>query len=369
MKIDNIHEMYDQHTFQIMKMVLSENSSCIDIGAHIGAVLREIIHIAPSGQHFAFEPIPDLFNGLKSNTDFRNVGISDIALSNETGEDTFYWVRNDPAYSGLKQRRYDRPDPEIVEIKVKKARLDDIIPPTQAIDLIKIDVEGGELPVLLGAQRIITEHKPFIVFESGKGASDRYGTNGAALFDYLAEQCGLEINTLDGFLTGQQPLQRERLSEIFDKTERYYFIAHRRLSEQERQQYFQWYVLDLDSRLFTFRAVHQRFAKQLDDLYCTIPPIEIIDWGAKETIAGHAVNRQPNGSSAIWIRARNIIKSEGIYLYFGDQRAVGTATVSDDLLTSDIPATVIQEAGEYSIRIVEPSGRETRIGVFIVRPY
>ena len=275
MKINNIHEMYDQHTSLIMRMALTETSSCIDIGAHVGEILQEMIQLAPLGQHYAFEPIPYLFEGLRSNPEFYGVVISDLALSDVAGEDKFYWVKNAPAYSGLKQRRYDRPDPEIVEIMVRKARLDDVIPVTQTIDLIKIDVEGGELPVLRGASRIIKENKPFIIFESGKGASDRYGTNGNSLFEYLVEQCGLEINTLDGFLTGQQVLSRKRLVEIFDRTERYYFIAHRPLREYERQQYFLWYVLDLDSRLFEFEAMRRRFSLMERQLLFMLPEVQI----------------------------------------------------------------------------------------------
>jgi FkbM family methyltransferase len=143
MRVENIHQMYDQHTSLIMRMVLSGTSSCIDVGANVGEVLREMIAVAPQGHHYAFEPIPYLFDGLRSNHDFRAVEISDLALSNEAGEATFFWVKNNPAYSGLKQRRYDTPDPEIVEIKVKKARLDDVIPKARSIDLIKIYVEGG----------------------------------------------------------------------------------------------------------------------------------------------------------------------------------------------------------------------------------
>lgn len=309
MRIENIHQMYDQHTLLIMKMVLSESSSCIDVGAHVGEVLREMISTAPRGRHYAFEPIPYLFEELRENPDFAEVEISDLALSNEAGEATFFWVKNNPAYSGLKQRRYDTPDPEIVEIRVKKARLDDVIPKARPIDLIKIDVEGGELPVLQGAKRIITENKPFIVFESGKGASDRYGTSGGSLFDYTVNECGLEINTLDGFLTGQCALDRELLVDIFEKTERYYFIAHRALSDAERMRFFRLYALDLDSKLFAMRDIRQRLevleraTLQLESL---LPSVRVEDWGAKETRRGQAVNRQPDGSSALWIRAKNV---------------------------------------------------------------
>lgn len=368
MRVENIHQMYDQHTLLIMKIVLSESSSCIDVGAHVGEVLLEMISAAPKGVHYAFEPIPYLFEGLRSNQDFRAVEISDFALSDESGDQTFYWVKNDPAYSGLKQRRYDRPDPEVVEITVKKARLDDVIPKSQGIDFIKIDVEGGELPVLRGAKRIITESKPYIVFESGKGASDRYGTDGGALFDYLVTECGLELNTLDGFLTGSPALGRESLIQIFDKTDRYYFIAHRSLSDAERMMHLRLYALNLDSRLFEMENIrHQlkRYEQALFQLQNLLPDVVIKDWGAKETKKGQAVNLQPDGSSALWVRASNVSKLGDVLFEFGAHRAA-PATLNDDLITSEIPKIVIQTSGKYQVRILESSGRQTVVGTFVV---
>lgn len=65
MKIKNIHEMYDWQTSLIMRLVLDQNSCCVDVGAHRGEILSEIIDIAPMGNHFAFEPIPYLCELLK----------------------------------------------------------------------------------------------------------------------------------------------------------------------------------------------------------------------------------------------------------------------------------------------------------------
>jgi FkbM family methyltransferase len=370
MKIANIHDMYDQHTVLIMKMVLSRDSCCVDVGAHVGSVLEEIINISPGGKHIAFEPIPYLFEELKSNEVFRNVSFYDFALSDEVGDATFFWVKNDPAYSGLKERRYDFPDPEIQKITVRKARLDDLIPSNQRINLIKIDVEGGELPVLQGAKRIITENKPYIIFESGKGASDRYGTNGASLYEFLVEQCCLEINTLDGFLLGRVGLAKKNLIDIFDETERYYFIAHRTLSESERILHFQDYVLDVDSRLFSMNdmaAKVNRLERQQRQLEHLLPDIKIHDWGDKQTVVGKPVNRQSDGSSALWIRLENISVIGEVYVHFGEHRARGKATLLENVITTDIPQAVIRSAGGYPVVIAESSGRRTPVGIFFVK--
>lgn len=44
---------------------------------------------------------------------------------------------------------------QIEKINVEVRRLDEVIPPSLPIRLIKIDVEGGELDVLKGANQVL----------------------------------------------------------------------------------------------------------------------------------------------------------------------------------------------------------------------
>jgi FkbM family methyltransferase len=368
MKINNIHQMYDHHTFLIMRMVLNKNSSCVDVGAHVGSVLKEIVDLSPLGEHYAFEPIPYLFSGLKSSHEFQGVNLYDIALSDQSGEDTFFLVKNAPAFSGLKQRRYDCPDPEIQEIKVKKNRLDDIIPIGHKIDFIKIDVEGGELPVLRGAERVIRESMPFIVFESGLGASEHYGTTGSSLYEFLTDNCGLEINSLDGYLTGSSGLTKNELIDVFSKTERYYFITHRPLLDHERHRNFRNYVLDIDSRLYSLNELPANVLQLGSQLEALLPRAQVRDWGKKETFVGKGVNIQPDGTSAMWIKTVNVSPFRDAYVYFGDHRATGRATIQGELITTTIPNEVIENVGEYEVVIAEAFGRRTTVGIFKVKP-
>lgn len=369
MKVPNIHDMYDRHTILIMKIVLNNLSSCIDVGCHVGEILREIIRIAPEGKHYAFEPIPQLCKGLKENDEFKDVEISDFALSDSSGESSFFWIKNDPAYSGLKKRRYDIPNPEIIEIKVKKQKLDDVIPTGQLIDFIKIDVEGGELAVLRGGKRVIEKNKPFIVFESGKGASDRYGTNGVLIFDFFND-CEMHVSTLDGFLTGQPSLTKESLDQIFESTERYYFIGHRELDSKLRMEITSLFLVDLDSQLFSLRRLsdkHDRLEEIVASLHHALSDIEVLDWGSKDTKKGVAVNCQPDGSSAIWIRVKSKVELGVTFIQFGDFIPPVLAFVDGFLITTEIPSNVINNDGEYAITIVGTGGRVTNVGTFFVR--
>ncbi len=53
------------------------------------------------------------------------------------------------------------------------------------MDLIKIDTDGHELPVLKGAARIIEESQPFIVFEAGLYIMQEHGTSFEQYYSYL----------------------------------------------------------------------------------------------------------------------------------------------------------------------------------------
>ena len=149
----------------------------MDVGCHKGEILDLFLQAAPQGIHFGFEPIPVLFQNLKVKYAGRtNCHLYDLALSNQQGTSSFNYVVSNPSYSGLLKRRYDRPNEEDTLITVRTEKLDDILPPDIRVDVIKIDVEGGELMVLEGAVATLTRCKPIVIFEHGLGASEMYGS-------------------------------------------------------------------------------------------------------------------------------------------------------------------------------------------------
>lgn len=218
---------YDRLTRRIMKSEIQYNFNCIDIGCHKGEMLNYMLKLSPQGLHFAFEPIPSLFNNLCLKYKKR-ASIFPFALSNSSGETTFQWVKNAPAYSGIKRRKYDIDNPEIEEIIVEKRLLDDVIPITTPIHFVKIDVEGAEFGVLKGAKNLLAAHKPTILFECGKGASDFYNTNPQELFTFLTHEIGLDIFTLQGFISNNYPLSQNDFENSFNNNTDYYFIANYR---------------------------------------------------------------------------------------------------------------------------------------------
>lgn len=215
---------YDRLTTVIMKKNLKKDSNCIDIGCHKGEILDLILEFAPEGNHFAFEPIPYLFDNLKLKFNDK-VSLYSCALSDKNGESTFNLVKNAPAYSGIKKRKYDIANPEIEEIKIEVKTLDNTIPNGQKIDFIKIDVEGGEFDVFKGGKNLLKNNSPIILFEFGKGASDYYGTKPADIFNLLTNEINLQIFTLKSFIKKGKNIGLSEFENYYNSNSEYYFVA------------------------------------------------------------------------------------------------------------------------------------------------
>ena len=219
------NQQYDAQTVKILKKICQPNSNCIDVGCHKGEMLDLILKYAPNGQHYCFEPLPDLFQGLIQKKYPSNCHFYDIALSRESGSTSFNYVISNPSYSGILRRRYDRPSEEDTTITVKTELLDHIIAPNTNIDFIKIDVEGAEMLVLEGAKKTIQRCKPIVVFEHGLGASDVYGTTPRQMFTFFKE-CNMNISLMRDWLAAKPPLSITAFEEEFNLSKNYYFIAH-----------------------------------------------------------------------------------------------------------------------------------------------
>ena len=219
------NQRYDAQTIRILRKICQPNSNCIDVGCHKGEMLDKILDFAPQGQHFCFEPLPDLYEGLIKNKYPTNCRFYKTALSYEKGETTFNYVISNPSYSGILRRKYDRPNEEDTQITVETDLLDNIIPSDLPIHFIKIDVEGAEMLVLRGAEKTIQRCKPIVVFEHGLGGSDVYGTTPTQIFEFFT-RCGMHVSLMSDWLNQLPPLSIEGLEEQFLKNKNYYFIAH-----------------------------------------------------------------------------------------------------------------------------------------------
>ena len=156
----------------------------IDVGANIGN------HTIGLHDHFhhchAFEPNPRTFRLLKANTAGRpNIICHQTALSSRDGISAFSQHRTNTGKSHIVYSpQTQSPTARKSLIDVETSRLDKTSCVSQPISFIKIDVEGHELEVLQGAQKLLTTQMPMILLEL---LATDIGGHRAASLDFLAK--------------------------------------------------------------------------------------------------------------------------------------------------------------------------------------
>lgn len=183
---------------QILARLLNPQSNCVDVGAHLGAMLAEFTKLAPSGVHYAFEPSPTraALLGVK----FPKARVFPYAVGERDGEMAYAEDVNNPALSRLGD----------TGLTVRVVALDAILPADYRVDFLKIDVEGFELAVLQGASRTIQRYHPPIVFEVGSHyAKNPFGFTRSDLFSFMSER-GYSIFVFSDHLAGRPALSLEQ---------------------------------------------------------------------------------------------------------------------------------------------------------------
>lgn len=191
----------EQRLSQVLRKLLSENSCAIDVGCHIGSFLNLLMKYAPKGTHIAFEASPVRGERLKHR--FPSATIYNYAVSDSDGLVTFFEDRKRPGYSGLHVSMDKATDNGTLH-KVKSCRLDDVVLSEKRIDLLKLDIEGGELAALRGAVHAIQKYRPAILFECGPEVV--MGDKRRALYEFVTRNLQYDIFTFVDFLFDKGPM-------------------------------------------------------------------------------------------------------------------------------------------------------------------
>jgi FkbM family methyltransferase len=210
----------NQHLRLMLTFALKEDANCIDVGAHQGVILTEIVRVAPRGRHIAYEPLPFMHKYLVDK--FPCVDVRCAALSNEEGERSFAYIKYLPTYSGFSERSYAKRS-LVEKIIVRTETLDKSLPAGYVPDLIKIDVEGAERLVIEGAINTISKYKPIVVFEHSKGGADYFNTQPRHIYELLNGVAGLRIFDMDG----NGPYTLSQFEETYARNDHWNFVACR----------------------------------------------------------------------------------------------------------------------------------------------
>jgi len=184
--------------FAFLPWFLRPGMTMVDVGANIGThsiVAAKLV--GDTGRVFAYEPDPNTFRMLRHNlvqNHATNVVAREVCVGTEAGVARFN-VNADSAKSSIVR-------PGIRQIDVQVVSLDACEHGERTIDLLKIDVEGADLDVLVGAERILATRPPrSIVIETTDARSAIYELlerNEYRLFGFDPD--GLVLRDKDGDL-------------------------------------------------------------------------------------------------------------------------------------------------------------------------
>lgn len=143
----------------------------IDVGAHVGIISRLMAMDFVAAA--SFEPVPENIECFRRNVTAQNVTLHEMALGRAPGRVS---IVNHNVNSGC----WRAAEGDSIELRT----LDSF---GLSPDLIKIDVEGFEGEVLLGAKETLARSSPVVVFEDNGLGEKFYGLNWVDPKNILAE--------------------------------------------------------------------------------------------------------------------------------------------------------------------------------------
>lgn len=160
-------------TMALFARLVGPGDRVAEVGGHIGFITQYFAHlVGPTGSVVVFEPGPNNLPYLRANTSqLPQVTVIEEGVGREPGRATFYVEgltgQNNsfvPHFEGLEvNARAAGVAPEVQPVEVGVTTLDAQFPAPP--DFVKVDVEGFELEVLLGARRTLESGRPALMVE------------------------------------------------------------------------------------------------------------------------------------------------------------------------------------------------------------
>jgi FkbM family methyltransferase len=160
------HFFTDEKEYAMLATFLSPGDWVLDIGANVGHYTKRMSElVGATGRVIAIEPVPSTFALLAANAQLfahANVSLLNVAASDRPaavamqipqfteGLQNYYQARLIPDGGGL----------TIITLPIDALEL----PAT--VRLVKIDVEGHELPVLRGMRALLERDRPVLIVET-----------------------------------------------------------------------------------------------------------------------------------------------------------------------------------------------------------
>jgi FkbM family methyltransferase len=197
---------FQNHVINMKYLALTDSTVAIDVGANVGSMALRIAKFAPKGHVFAFEPTDYAFNKLLRNLALNpelaeritpvQLFLTDQTKSNHQIKAYSSWKidgsgsKSHPLHGGTLKAADSIPAVNIDDFCREKQ--------IQMVNLIKIDTDGHEFPVMEGARKTIENHHPYLIFETGLYVLHEQGRTFEQYFEYLSSYNYTLINSKNG---------------------------------------------------------------------------------------------------------------------------------------------------------------------------
>jgi FkbM family methyltransferase len=213
---------YELNSINLLIQLIEKDSIVIDIGANIGYYTIVAASRTVSGHVYAFEPLSFLCKEIEKNVllnCLHNVKVNHSALGSREQDSIAYLSSEDNiGMSGLVPAENFSGKTEAVHSTTldKWKEIEKI----KRIDIIKIDVEGGELDVLSGMRNTLAACRPIMLIEVIEHQLERFGASIEELYSFVRSY---NYNAFD--IVGKNVLQeitgcKESYSVLFMPRER-----------------------------------------------------------------------------------------------------------------------------------------------------
>jgi FkbM family methyltransferase len=197
---------FDPENEQLLDRLVAPGMSVIDVGANLG--WYTLLMARAGARVHALEAFP-YNHGLLTRNVAEN-GLTDsvvthlVGCASEPGTGRVCAIPNTVNLGSM----FVLTDPEVPtpdgfdSVEIPLARVDDLVPATEVIEIVKMDIEGAELTALQGMERILTRDRPVILLElNSRTLREYHGVEPRDLVEYL-RSFGYRLAEAQSMLTG-----------------------------------------------------------------------------------------------------------------------------------------------------------------------
>lgn len=187
---------YNKEVVALLDKLVQSGMVVLDVGANIGEIsLVCAKRVGPAGSVISFEPIDEIADELQKNVDRNQLqqvtvvraGLSDKAATQVPIYASCGQRSQGDEHGGLGSLYGENAEDAPVQF-IEVTTLDAYLAQSSVtkVDIIKVDIEGAELPFLRGAEHTLRTHRPYLIIEVQDISAAAAGYTASDILDYLS---------------------------------------------------------------------------------------------------------------------------------------------------------------------------------------